>query len=62
MSEELIDNSEKILYNIVAEINNKFLKVFDQSDSVYIFQMGPSTQVLKFGYAKNEDETLLILD
>lgn len=57
-----IDNSERILYNIIAEINNKFLKVFDQSDSVYIFQMSSSCKIHKFGFAKNEDETLLILE
>ena len=57
-----IDNSEKILYNIVAEIQNRFLKVFDQSDSVYIFQMSASCKIHKFGFAKNEDDTLLMLE
>ena len=57
-----IDNSERILYNIIAEINNKFLKIFDQSDSVYIFQMSSSCKIHKFGFAKNEDETLLVLE
>ena len=56
-----IDNSEKILYNIVAEINNNFAKSFDQSDSVYIFHLSASCKVQKFGYAKNEDEPLLIV-
>ena len=40
-----IDNSEKILYNIIADINNKFLKIFDQSDSVYIFHLSSSCRV-----------------
>lgn len=56
-----IDNSEKILYNIIAEINNKFLKMFDQSDSVYIFHMSASCKIQKFGYAKNEDDSLIIV-
>lgn len=56
-----IDNSERILNNIIADINNKFLKMFDQSDSVYIFQLSRSCKVQKFGYAKNEDMSLCLL-
>ena len=52
---------ERILNNIIADINNKFLKMFDQSDSVYIFQLSSSCKVQKFGYAKNEDEPLLVV-
>ena len=56
-----IDNSEKILYNIIAEINNNFAKKFDQTDSVYIFKMSASCEIQKFGYAKNEDSVLLMV-
>lgn len=56
-----IDNSERILNNIIADLNNKFLKVFDETDSVYIFKMSSSCTVQKFGYAKNEDEELIIV-
>ena len=56
-----IENSERILNNIVTDLNNKFLKTFDQTDSVYVFQLSQSCRVQKFGYAKNEDETLLIV-
>lgn len=57
-----IENSERILNNIVTDLNNKWLKQFDQTDSVYIFQMSSSCSVLKFGYAKNEDAELLIIE
>ncbi len=56
-----IDNSDKILNNIIADINNKFMKEFDQSDSVYIFKLSSSCETIKFGYAKNEDDSLLIV-
>lgn len=56
-----IDNSERILNNIITDINNKFMKMFDQTDSVYIFQMSASCKIQKFGYAKNEDDDLLIV-
>ncbi len=56
-----IKNSDRILNNIVTDLNNKWLKLFDQTDSVYIFQMSSSCKILKYGYAKNEDEDLLIV-
>lgn len=56
-----IENSERILNNIITDINNKFLKTFDQTDSVYVFKMSATCEVHKFGYAKNEDSTLIIV-
>lgn len=56
-----IENSERVLKNIVTDINNKYSKAFDQTDSVYIFQLSSSCKVQKFGYAANEDATLLIV-
>ena len=57
-----IDNSERILHNIVTDIKNRFEPEFDQSDSVYIFHMSSSCKIQKFGYAKNEDADLLIVE
>lgn len=57
-----IDNSERILNNIITDLNNKFIKQFDQSDSVYIFQLSSSCKVTKYGYAKNEDADLIIIE
>lgn len=56
-----IENSERVLNNIVADINNKWLKQFDETDSVYIFQMSSSCKVMKCGYAKNEDSELIVI-
>lgn len=56
-----IENSQRILNNIIADLNNKFINEFDQTDSVYIFQLSSSCKVQKFGYAKNEDDCLLIV-
>ena len=56
-----IENSERILNNIVTDLNNKWLKQFDETDSVYIFQMSSSCKILKYGYARNEDAELLIV-
>lgn len=56
-----IENGERVLKNIEADINNKWLKQFDQSDSIYIFHLSASCSVKKYGYAKNEDSDLLIV-
>ncbi len=56
-----IENSEKILSNIISDINNHFMKLFDQEDSVYIFRLNPSCEIFRFGYAKNEESNLIIV-
>ncbi len=56
-----IDNSNKILNNIIADINNKFIKTFDETDSVYIFKLSDSCKIIKFGYARHENDDLLII-
>jgi len=57
----VIDNSNRILDNIIADIQNKFIKTFEQEDSVYIFKLSASCETLKFGYAANEDKSLMII-
>ncbi len=57
-----IENSERILNNIIADINNKWLKQFNQTDSVYIFHMSSSCDIQKYGYARNEDSDLIIVE
>lgn len=56
-----IDNSPKIINNIVTDIKNNFEKKFTQSDSVIIFKMSASCEVLRFGYAKNEENDFFII-
>lgn len=50
-----IDNSPRILSNIVAEIKNNFESRFSQADSVYIFELSNTCKTTRFGYAKNEE-------
>lgn len=56
-----ITNSSRILDNIVNDIDNKFAKEFDESDSIYIFQLSQSCNIQKFGYASHEDDEFLIV-
>lgn len=56
-----IDNSERILNNIICDIHNIYEKKFTQADSVYIFNMSKWCKVERFGYAKNEENTLFMI-
>lgn len=56
-----IDNSKRIVDNIINNLTNTFEKRFSQSDSVYIFKMSSSCEVLRYGYAKNEENDFFII-
>ena len=56
-----IENSQKVLDNISADITNKFEKVFSESDSVIIFNLSNTCKITRFGYAKNDEESIIIV-
>ena len=55
-----IKNSQRILEIVKMEIKEKFEKEFKQTDSVLIFHLSNSVDILRFGYAKNEEDDLLM--
>ena len=56
-----IDNSERIVDNIVNDLKNKYEKSFSQEDSVIIFKLSSSCEVLRFRYAKNDEKDFIII-
>ena len=56
-----IDNSQRIVNNIVNDLKNKYESKFEQTDSVIIFKMSSSCEVMRFGYAKNDEKDFLII-
>ena len=56
-----IRNSERMLNNLISEIEGSFVKHFTQSDSVIIFSLSQTCKVIKFGYAQNDDEDLIFV-
>lgn len=56
-----IRNSERILNNIVSEIEGKFAGQFTQKDSVIIFILSKNCKQLKFGYGKNDNKDLIFV-
>jgi CRISPR-associated protein Cas2 len=56
-----IDNSPKILTNIIADIKNSFEKRFSQADSIIIFKLSNTCEITRFGYAKNDEKDIIII-
>ena len=56
-----IKNSSRILDNIRAEIKNKFEKQFGEEDSVMIFLLSKQCKIERYGYAKHDEEQLIIV-
>lgn len=56
-----IDNSPRILKNIMNDIENNYKRLFGQEDSVYIFNMSAGCDIIRYGYAKNEEKSLIII-
>ena len=56
-----IDNSPNILDNIVNEITTNFEKKFSEEDSIIIINLSKSCKITKFGYAKHDDEEMIIV-
>lgn len=56
-----IDNSTRILNNIIADLKNKYERAFSQSDSVIIFKMSSSCEIIRYGYAKNDEKDFIII-
>lgn len=55
-----INNSERVLKIVESEIKSKFEKKFSQDDSVLIFKLSNNCKITRFGYAKNEEQDLVI--
>lgn len=56
-----INNSPKILTNIITGIKNRFEKSFSQTDSIIIFKLSNTCEIIKFGYAKNDESDIIIV-
>jgi len=57
-----ITNSKRMLNNIMADITNIFEKKFDQTDSIIIIETSENCKITKWGYAKNEDSDIMLVE
>ena len=57
-----IDNSERFLAIVAAEIDAYYGKRFEQTDSVLIMKLSNNCEIIKYGYAKNDNEAIIIIE
>lgn len=57
-----ISNSKNILNNIMNQISNIFEKQFDQEDSVIIIHTSENCKITRFGYAKNDNSDIILIE
>lgn len=55
-----IDNSPKILDNLILQIRNRFESKFSDCDSIYIFNLSSSCEIFRFGYAQHEENDIIL--
>lgn len=56
-----IKNSDRILENIKTKIEKYYGEKFGQTDSVIIFILSKTCEIIKFGYARNSDTDLIVM-
>lgn len=56
-----ISNSEGMLDKIMWDIENRWEKVFSESDSVIIIKTSGTCKVIKFGYAKHDEDEIIVI-
>jgi CRISPR-associated protein Cas2 len=56
-----IKNSKRILDIVSSDIKNNFEKKFGQTDSIMVFRLSEQCKITRYGYAKNDDEDLIII-
>ncbi len=59
-----IKNSQRVLQNILDEVELRHKKQFKDSDSILIFQVceGCKKKIIRYGYAKNEEKELVFFN
>ncbi len=57
-----IDNSSRIIDNIIQNLKNNFEKKFTQEDSAMLFKLSSSCEIIRFGYAKNDEKDFFIIE
>jgi len=56
-----IDNSSRILDNVMSDIRNQFMSKFGETDSILIMNLSQTCEVIRMGYAIHEEEDLIIV-
>lgn len=57
-----INNSKRILENIMLEIKNNFEKSFSETDSIILIETSENCKITKWGYASHDDNDIIIVE
>ena len=57
-----ITNSKRMLDNIMCEITSNFEKQFGQEDSVILIETSKNCKINKWGYAKNDNNDIIVIN
>ena len=59
-----IKHSQRVLQNILTEIELKYRKGFSGSDSVLVFTLceGCEKKIKRYGYAENEEQDIVVFE
>ena len=57
-----IQNSKRLLDIIKNEIDTVFKNLFEQTDSVLIIETSENCKISKYGFLKNEESDIIIVD
>ena len=57
-----ITNSERMLNNIEREIKTNFEKKFSQNDSIIIIRTSKNCEITRYGYARNDEGDIIMVD
>ncbi len=57
----LLKNSERVLENILTEIEKNFAPKFEKSDSIIIIPISPvdEKKIIRYGFSANDDNEIL---
>lgn len=55
--------SDRVLQNVLIEVESKYKKTFTGADSIVIFRVceGCEKKVRRYGYAKREEESVIMI-
>ncbi len=56
-----IDNGKTVLNNIRKDIESNWIPKFGEADSVIIFIMSETCKIIRCGYAKHDEEGIIIV-
>jgi len=60
----VVQNSPRVLRNILAEIDKEYIKIFQSTDSIVIFPICQSckSKIVRYGVAKHELEDVIYFE